>query len=81
MFLNYLFGLQSWEAIDGDVANVTPDISPLILAAHTDNYITIAALPSSSDVMPALQRRILFGLVQHPVNCQRPGFDQSIKIK
>ena len=29
---------QSWEAMDGDTATFTPDITPLILAAHTDNY-------------------------------------------
>ena len=28
----------SWEAIPSDSAHFTPDISPLILAAHTDNY-------------------------------------------
>ena len=29
---------QSWEAIPPDTATFTPDISPLVLAAHTDNY-------------------------------------------
>ena len=28
----------SWEAIPPDSAHFTPDISPFILAAHTDNY-------------------------------------------
>lgn len=30
--------VQSWEAIPADTATFTPDITPLILAAHTDNY-------------------------------------------
>ena len=33
--------VQSWEAIPPDTATFTPDISPLVLAAHTDNYEVI----------------------------------------
>ncbi|XP_067121662.1 LOW QUALITY PROTEIN: transient receptor potential-gamma protein-like [Centruroides vittatus] len=29
---------HSWEAIDQDTATFTPDVTPLILAAHRDNY-------------------------------------------
>ncbi|CAN8012504.1 unnamed protein product, partial [Ixodes pacificus] len=29
---------HSWEAIDRDTAAFTPDMTPLILAAHRDNY-------------------------------------------
>ncbi|XP_054721214.1 transient receptor potential-gamma protein-like [Uloborus diversus] len=35
---------HSWEAIDRDIATFTPDISPLILAAHRDNYEIIKIL-------------------------------------
>ena len=49
--------VQSWEAMDGDTATFTPDITPLILAAHTDNYEIIkilldrgATLPSPHDI-------------------------------
>ena len=48
---------QSWEAIPSDTATFTPDITPLILAAHTDNYEIIkilldrgATLPSPHDI-------------------------------
>ena len=49
---NYMFGLQSWEAMDCDVANFTPDISPLILAAPTDNYEVIKILLDRGAVLP-----------------------------
>ena len=38
---------QSWEAIPPDTATFTPDISPLVLAAHTDNYEVIIIISSS----------------------------------
>ena len=44
--------MQSWEAIDGDTAAFTPDISPLILAAHTDNYEVIKILLDRGAVLP-----------------------------
>ena len=37
----------SWEAIPADSAHFTSDISPLILAAHTDNYEIIKVSLSS----------------------------------
>ena len=43
---------QSWEAMDGDTATFTPDITPLILAAHTDNYEVIKILLDRGAVMP-----------------------------
>jgi len=42
----------SWEAMDVDIANFTPDISPLILAAHTDNYEVIKILLDRGAVLP-----------------------------
>ena len=45
--------LQSWEAMDGDTATFTPDISPLILAAHTDNYEVIKILLDRGSVLPS----------------------------
>ena len=44
--------VQSWEAMDGDTATFTPDITPLILAAHTDNYEVIKILLDRGAVMP-----------------------------
>lgn len=48
---------KSWEAADRDTATFTPDITPLILAAHKDNYEIIkilldrgASLPLPHDV-------------------------------
>ncbi|KAG8184492.1 hypothetical protein JTE90_002339 [Oedothorax gibbosus] len=45
---------HSWEAIDRDIATFTPDITPLILAAHRDNYEIIKILLDrlSSDEQP-----------------------------
>ena len=52
-----MYFTQSWEAIPSDTATFTPDITPLILAAHTDNYEIIkilldrgATLPSPHDI-------------------------------
>ena len=47
-----LFFFQSWEAIPSDTATFTPDITPLILAAHTDNYEVIKILLDRGAVMP-----------------------------
>lgn len=48
---------QSWEVRPSDTATFTPDITPLILSAHRDNYEIIkilldrgAALPEPHDV-------------------------------
>ena len=47
----------SWEAVDNVSANYTPDITPLILAAHKNNYEILkilldrgASLPSPHDL-------------------------------
>ena len=40
------------KALDGDTATFTPDITPLILAAHTDNYEVIKILLDRGAVMP-----------------------------
>ena len=52
----FAFKLFVWflemGSIDGDVANFTPDISPLILAAHTDNYEVIKILLDIGAVLP-----------------------------
>ncbi|KAK2716108.1 transient receptor potential protein-like [Artemia franciscana] len=47
----------SWEAVDKDTATFTPDITPLVLAAHKDNYEILkilldrgASLPMPHDV-------------------------------
>lgn len=49
--------LQSWQRLEGIKANYTSDITPLILAAHKNNYEILkqlldrgAALPMPHDV-------------------------------
>ncbi len=44
--------LQSWEAIPPDTADFTPDITPLILAAHRDNYEIIKILLDRGATLP-----------------------------
>ena len=43
---------QSWEALPADTATFTPDITPLILAAHTDNYEVIKILLDRGATLP-----------------------------
>jgi transient receptor potential cation channel subfamily C len=44
---------QSWEALQPDTATFTPDITPLILAAHRDNYEIIKILLDRGAKLPA----------------------------
>jgi len=46
------FMLQSWEALPPDTATFTPDITPLILAAHRDNYEIIKILLDRGATLP-----------------------------
>ena len=46
------YAKQVLKALDGDTATFTPDITPLILAAHTDNYEVIKILLDRGAVMP-----------------------------
>ena len=46
------FSLQSWEAIPPDTATFTPDITPLVLAAHRDNYEIIKILLDRGGTLP-----------------------------
>lgn len=43
---------QSWEALPPDTATFTPDITPLILAAHRDNYEIIKILLDRGATLP-----------------------------
>ena len=43
---------QSWEDIPPDTANFTPDITPLVLAAHRDNYEIIKILLDRGAILP-----------------------------
>ena len=47
-----VFMLQSWEALPPDTATFTPDITPLILAAHRDNYEIIKILLDRGATLP-----------------------------
>ncbi|CAN7998538.1 unnamed protein product [Ixodes hexagonus] len=65
---------HSWEAIDRDTAAFTPDMTPLILAAHRDNYEIIKIL---------LDRGYTFQ-VPHGVRCScgecvRSRFEDSLR--
>ncbi|KAK4012303.1 hypothetical protein OUZ56_021403 [Daphnia magna] len=44
---------HSWEALQPDTATFTPDITPLILAAHRDNYEIIKILLDRGAKLPA----------------------------
>jgi Ankyrin repeat len=72
---------QSWEALPPDTATFTPDITPLILAAHRDNYEIIkilldrgAKLPTPHDVRFVL----LFLLLQLQIHSIPPGLAGSL---
>jgi len=47
-----LSDFQSWEALPADTATFTPDITPLILAAHRDNYEIIKILLDRGGFLP-----------------------------
>ncbi|XP_059485521.1 transient receptor potential-gamma protein-like isoform X4 [Neocloeon triangulifer] len=56
---------QSWEALPPDTATFTPDITPLILAAHRDNYEIIKILLDRGATLP----------MPHDVRC---GCDECV---
>ena len=58
---------QSWEALPSDTATFTPDITPLILAAHRDNYEIIKILLDRGSTLP----------MPHDVRCGWAVFKQS----
>ncbi|XP_033177364.1 transient receptor potential-gamma protein isoform X2 [Bombus impatiens] len=56
---------HSWEALPSDTATFTPDITPLILAAHRDNYEIIKILLDRGSTLP----------MPHDVRC---GCDECV---
>ncbi|XP_025986814.1 transient receptor potential-gamma protein isoform X2 [Solenopsis invicta] len=56
---------HSWEALPPDTATFTPDITPLILAAHRDNYEIIKILLDRGSTLP----------MPHDVRC---GCDECV---
>lgn len=50
-FISYEF-FQSWESLPLETATFTSDISPLILAAHRDNYEIIKILLDRGSTLP-----------------------------
>lgn len=51
-YWGYCFFFQSWEALPPDTATFTPDITPLILSAHRDNYEIIKILLDRGATLP-----------------------------
>lgn len=43
---------QSWEKVDWNTAVFTPDITPLILAAHKDNFEILKILLDRGATLP-----------------------------
>ncbi|KAF5277599.1 hypothetical protein FQA39_LY06092 [Lamprigera yunnana] len=60
--------LYSWESIDNDASAFTSDITPLILAAHKNNYEIIKILLDRGATLP----------VPHDVKC---GCDDCVKLR
>ncbi|KAG8281740.1 hypothetical protein J6590_052828 [Homalodisca vitripennis] len=59
---------HSWEALPPDTATFTPDITPLILAAHRDNYEIIKILLDRGATLP----------MPHDVRC---GCDECVTFR
>ncbi|XP_037912948.1 transient receptor potential-gamma protein isoform X4 [Hermetia illucens] len=57
--------LQNWETTPEDTSTFTPDITPLILAAHRDNYEIIKILLDRGSILP----------MPHDVRC---GCDECV---
>lgn len=60
--------MQSWESASEDTSTFTPDITPLILAAHRDNYEIIKILLDRGAVLP----------MPHDVRC---GCDECVQSR
>ena len=50
-YIIYKF-LKSWEKIDRNIATFTPEITPLILAAHRNNYEILKILLDRGATLP-----------------------------
>ncbi|XP_051166224.1 transient receptor potential-gamma protein isoform X11 [Leptopilina boulardi] len=59
---------HSWEALPADTATFTPDITPLILSAHRDNYEIIKILLDRGSTLP----------MPHDVRC---GCDECVQSR
>ncbi|XP_022912799.2 transient receptor potential protein [Onthophagus taurus] len=60
----------SWENVDKSAATFTPDITPLILAAHKNNYEIIKILLDRGASLP----------MPHDIRCACDECDESLKI-
>jgi len=47
-----LLSFQSWEKVDRTTAAFTPEITPLILAAHRNNYEILKILLDRGATLP-----------------------------
>jgi ankyrin repeat protein len=47
-----IFNLQSWEAVNRQSSTFTHDITPLILAAHKNNYEILKLLLDRGATLP-----------------------------
>ncbi|OQR79469.1 transient receptor potential-gamma protein-like, partial [Tropilaelaps mercedesae] len=65
---------HSWEAIERDTATFTPDITPLILAAHRDNYEILKILLDRGYTFPAPH-----GVRCGCADCVRSRYEDSLR--
>lgn len=63
---------QSWQKVDPNIAQFTPDITPLTLAAHRNNYEIIkilldrgATLPMPHDIKSVLANALCISADKH----------------
>lgn len=52
MILVVFFNKQSWQKVDVNMSQFTPDITPLILAAHKNNYEILKILLDRGATVP-----------------------------
>lgn len=49
---DFCYHLQSWEAVESSASTFTPDITPLTLAAHMNNYEILKILLDRGATLP-----------------------------
>lgn len=52
VYTNYCYSFQSWQTVDLNTAEFSPDITPLIIAAHRNNYEILKILLDRGATIP-----------------------------